>query len=110
MNPTAVGVLLVVLCTIIEGFAQTFLKKSALAASGKGLWIGLGLTFFVLEAAAYTGALGFLDVSTAYPVGSLSFVAVTILSRLLLGETISRSRWTGVGLILIGASLVVAHA
>jgi hypothetical protein len=30
MSPTALGVLLVVVSTMVEGFGQTFLKKSAL--------------------------------------------------------------------------------
>lgn len=110
MTETAVGVLLVLLCTVIEGFAQTFLKKSSLAVAGKRLWISLGIGLFVAEALLYTGALQFLDVSTAYPIGSLSFVAVTILSQWLLAEKVSRTRWLGVGLIIIGAGLVVAHA
>ena len=65
---------------------------------------------FVAETLMYTGALTFLDVSTAYPIGSLSFVAVTVLSHFILGERVTRHRWIGVGLILLGASLVVAQA
>jgi drug/metabolite transporter (DMT)-like permease len=110
MSQTTLGVGLVVLCTMVEGFAQLFLKKSSLALLGKRWWAALGITLFVLEALLYTGALQFLDVSTAYPIGSLSFVVVTVLSRLLLGETVSRTRWFGVCLIIIGAGLVVAQA
>lgn len=110
MTETALGVCLVILCTMIEGFAQLFLKKSSLVAVGKRQWAALGVTLFVFEALLYTGALQFLDVSTAYPIGSLSFVAVTVLSRLALGETVSRKRWFGVCLIIIGAGLVVARA
>ncbi|PKU26476.1 EamA family transporter [Telmatospirillum siberiense] len=110
MSQTAFGLTLVVLCTLIEGLAQLFLKKSSLAVVGKGLWATLGVTLFVSEALLYTGALHFLDVSTAYPIGSLSFVAVTVLSRLALGETVSRTRWFGVCLIIAGAGLVAARA
>ena len=110
MTQTTLGVLLVILCTVIEGFAQIFLKKSSLKAVRKRLWTVLGIGFFVLEAMLYTGALQFLDVSTAYPIGSLSFVAVTVLSQWLLHERVTKARWFGVGLIIVGASLVVAHA
>lgn len=110
MTGTTIGVLLVILCTVIEGFAQIFLKKSSLAIIGKRWWAVLGIAFFILEALIYTGALQFLDVSTAYPIGSLSFVAVTVLSQWLLQETVTRTRWMGVGLIIVGAGLVVAHA
>ena len=108
MSQTVFGVALVVLCTVIEGFAQLFFKKSV--SGDKAMWIGLGVGFFLVETAIYSGALSILDVSTAYPIGSLSFVAVTVLSRVLLGERVTRIRWFGVLLILVGASLVVAHA
>ena len=35
---------------------------------------------------------------------------VTVLSHLLLGEKVTPKRWLGVGLILIGTSLIVAQA
>jgi len=36
---------------------------------------------FIFEAFFYTGALQRLDISTAYPLGALSFVSVTLFSR-----------------------------
>ncbi len=110
MTLTAVGILLVVLCTVIEGFAQVFLKKSVRPGGTLRLWLALGTGLFVVEALIYTGALRLLDVSTAYPIGSLSFVAVTVLSHWLLKERITMERWVGVGLILAGATLVAARA
>lgn len=110
MTLTAIGVLLVVFCTVIEGFGQVFLKKSALAGGTVRLWFGLGVALFVAEALLYTGALRLLAVSTAYPIGSLSFVAVTVLSHWLLRERITPARWIGVALILVGAGLVASRA
>jgi drug/metabolite transporter (DMT)-like permease len=49
-------------------------------------------------------------VSTAFPITSLSFVMVTLLSRWLLGEEVAPLRWGGVALILVGTSLIVAQA
>jgi drug/metabolite transporter (DMT)-like permease len=110
MSLTALGILLVVLCTVVEGFAQVFLKKSALTVPSARIWLVLGVIFFLMEALLYTGALRLLDVSTAYPIGSLSFVAITVLSKWLLQEHVTKTRWLGVGLILSGAALVAAHA
>jgi drug/metabolite transporter (DMT)-like permease len=108
MSGTLLGVVLVVACAAIEGFAQMFFK---LSGSGRRvLWIGLGLGFFAAETLIYSGALTLLDVGTAYPLGSLSFIAVAVLSQVFLGERVSRQRWIGVVLILVGAGLVVAHA
>lgn len=110
MTVTAFGILLVLLATAIEGFAQVFLKKAALVPRGKGLWRVLGFAFFGVETLTYTWALRYLPVSVAFPLGSLSFVAVTFLSQCLLRERIDRLRWTGVVLILVGASLVAGRA
>ena len=38
------------------------------------------------------------------------FVMVTLLSRWQLGEEVTPLRWAGVGLILVGTSLIVAQA
>ncbi|MDR3640481.1 MAG: EamA family transporter [Humidesulfovibrio sp.] len=110
MTPTHFGILLVLSATALEGFGQVLLKKAALVRSGKGSWRGLGLMFFALEALVYTWSLRYLDVSTAFPLSSLSFAAVAFLSRGLLRETVDRTRWVGVLLILAGASLVALRA
>ena len=110
MSSTALGVLLVVVSTMVEGFGQTFLKKSALDAARRHHWILLGIAVLIVEVLLYSGALRYLAVSTAFPITSLSFVMVTLLSHWLLGERVTPLRWAGVGLILIGTSLIVAQA
>lgn len=110
MSPTAFGVLLVVVSTMVEGFGQTFLKKSAIDIMRRQHWILLGVAVLIVEVLLYSGALRFLAVSTAFPITSLSFVMVTLLSRWLLGEHVTPLRWAGVGLILIGTTLIVAQA
>ena len=103
-----VGIALVILSSAIEGFAQVCLKRSAmLSSAGKMRWLALGIVLFILEALFYSGALQSLDISTAYPLGALSFVSVTLFSRWLLNEFIDRNRWIGLGLIVCGAALVV---
>jgi drug/metabolite transporter (DMT)-like permease len=110
MTPTQFGILLVLLATGIEGFAQVFLKKAAQVQTGKGAWRLLGFACFGLETLTYTWSLRFLAVSIAFPLGSLSFVAVTFLSQCLLRERVDRTRWIGVALILVGSSLVAGQA
>ena len=110
MSPTAFGVLLVVVSTAVEGLGQVFLKQSALDVARRHRWILLGVAVLIVEVLLYSGALRFLAVSTAFPITSLSFVMVTLLSHWLLGEQVTPLRWAGVGLILIGTSLIVAQA
>ena len=109
MSATLTGVLLVILSAAIEGFAQGCLKQSAIVSTRKYRWIALGVSLFIFEALFYTGALQRLDVSTAYPLGALSFVCVTLFSRWMLNETVDRGRWIGLALIVCGAALVVAQ-
>lgn len=110
MTATTIGVLLVVLCGIIEGIAQVFFKKSALAPHGKRLWIGAGIVLFILQALIYTGALRLVEVSTAFPIGSIGFVVVAILSQRFLGEPVTRERWTGIVLITLGVACLALQA
>ena len=110
MTATALGVFLVVASTMVEGFGQVFLKKSALDTLRRRFWILLGVAVLMVEIVLYSAALRFLAVSTAFPITSLSFVMVTLLSRWLLGEEVAPLRWVGVGLILVGTSLIVAEA
>ena len=110
MTATTIGVLLVILCGIIEGIAQVFFKKSALVPGGKRLWIAAGIVLFIVQALLYTGALQFVEVSTAFPIGSIAFVIVAILSQRFLKEPVTSSRWIGVGLIMVGVTLLAAHA
>jgi drug/metabolite transporter (DMT)-like permease len=102
-----VGVALVIASSLVEGLAQVCLKKSAALSADKRRWLWLGIGLFMVEALFYSGALQSLDISTAYPMGALSFVSVTLFSRWLLNETIDRKRWVGLGLIVCGAALVV---
>ena len=110
MTGAMTGVLLVILCAIIEGIAQVFLKKSVLVPDGKRLWIVAGAALFVLQALIYTGALQFVEVSTAFPIGSIGLVVVAILSWKYLRERLTRTRWIGIGLIIVGVTLLAAGA
>jgi drug/metabolite transporter (DMT)-like permease len=108
MSATLAGVLLIVLSSAIEGFAQVCLKQSASASNRKYRWILLGVLLFICEAVSYTGALQRLDVSTAYPMGALSFVSVTLFSRWILNESVDSRRWSGLILVIFGAILIAA--
>ena len=109
MSTRLVGTLFALFSAFLESVAQVFLKKGATTHGGwlaGRYWIVLGLVFFVFEAIAWTLALHQIDVSMAYPIGSLSFVGVTIISQLLLKEKVSNKRWLGVCLIIGGTVFV----
>ena len=109
MSQTSLGVLLVIICTLLEGVGQVFLKKSVLGALRWYLWISFGVVILFLETIVYTKALSFLDVGAAYTISSLNLISVTLMSRCLLREKVTRMRWIGIFLISVGVGLVVAR-
>ncbi len=110
MTRTALGLALIVICALIEGLAQIAWKTSSLQPDRKALWIMVGAVAYGLEIVLYTLALTAVDVSVAFAMGSLSFVAVAGLSWALLGEKISRVRGAGLLLILSGVALMGGEA
>ena len=118
------GVLTLILAMSVESFAQMFLKVGAaggprvLVSPFRELvqrnrfwtaalsWTAVGILFYVLETALYTLVLHWLDVSVAFPLGSLCFVGVALLSKMFLGESVGRVRWLGVSCILVGTVFI----
>ena len=68
------------------------------------IWLGIFclLIFFTVHMLLLTWA----DYSYVQPATSLSYVSITMLSYLLLGEVISPLRWLGVTVICLGVFLV----
>ncbi|MFI5356087.1 MAG: EamA family transporter [Opitutales bacterium] len=120
MTSEIAGIGLVVAASAVESFAQIFLKVGAAggpdilalpfrqlahrwpAGSSARGWLAWGLAAYGAEIFLYTLALHHLEVSVAFPLGSLCFVGVALLSRLFLGEKVGRVRWLGVVCILLG--------
>ncbi|MEZ2345762.1 EamA family transporter [Terriglobus sp. RCC_193] len=73
----------------------------------------LAVPWLLLWGIQFTGAMIFwiialrrLDISIAYPLMSLGYVAVTGLAAVLLHERVTKWRWIAVGLITCGAAMV----
>lgn len=102
---------LVFLGTIIGAFGPIFLKKG----SGKfslnpikliknyNVIIGCGL--YGISTVVFVPALRGGELSTLYPVVSLSYIWVILLSKYLLGEHIGK-KWYGIAAIILGVILV----
>ena len=65
-----------------------------------------GFILYGLSAVCWLWVLSRAQLSFAYPLLSLSFPIVVILSTIFFAEVISPVRWIGVGLIVIGVSLI----
>lgn len=104
---------LVFLCTIFGVAAQYFLKTSASslqsgqilsALASPGLWAGLvlyGINTGLLILALRDGELSLL-----YPVISLTYVWVTIMSVTILGESMTAAKVAGIALICLGVAFL----
>jgi uncharacterized membrane protein len=68
------------------------------------IWLGIAclLAFFIVHMLLLTWA----DYSYVQPATALSYVSITMLSYLLLGEVISPLRWLGVTVICLGVFVV----
>ena len=66
----------------------------------------LGFTIYGLSAICWLWVLSRAPLSLAYPILALTFPIVVALSALFFTEAVSPLRWVGVGVIVIGVSLL----
>jgi len=109
---------LILLSTVFTVAGQLFFRKGMLEVgevsfSLQSLWKTLGGTasniyvisgfiLFALGAIWWLVILSKVEVSYAYPIGSLGYVLLLFASWLFLGESIPLSRWIGVFFICLG--------
>ena len=65
-----------------------------------------GLLIYGLSAISWLWVLARVQLSLAYPILSLTFPIVLGLSAVLFAEAITPLRWAGVGVIVVGVSLL----
>lgn len=113
--PPIVYILASVACS---SFAHFVLKLGANSLSnhsiGHGMlvsalgnpWLWLGGILHVSALGLWIVALSRSELSFAYPFIALGFVATTLAAAWMLNEPVSALRWGGVGLIVLGVTLV----
>jgi drug/metabolite transporter (DMT)-like permease len=69
-------------------------------------WVALGIALLILWMLARMALLSWADLSYVLPVTSLGYVANALIGRLFLSEHITRERWLGTLLIVVGTALV----
>jgi drug/metabolite transporter (DMT)-like permease len=69
-------------------------------------FVVLGILFLLVFFSAYLTALSWADLTYVLPATSLGYVVVALLSKFLLHETVSASRWLGILLIAAGVGFV----
>jgi drug/metabolite transporter (DMT)-like permease len=118
VNDRMVGLLYVLTSIILESAGQISLKQAAernsigrnvaqmLWSAAHDKWLVAGIGCFILEFISWTLALQRLDVSLAFQLSSLTFIAVAVSSHVWLTEHIAGYRWIGLICILLGNILV----
>jgi drug/metabolite transporter (DMT)-like permease len=69
-------------------------------------WMWAGVSMMALAFFALLGALSVYSVSFVVPVTALDYVAAALGSVFFLHERVSPQRWAGLGVIILGVSLV----
>jgi drug/metabolite transporter (DMT)-like permease len=105
----------------LSAFAQLALKHGLTRAQSRRSQPGVVALFFsivtesaiwiwgfcfVLAMALWMVGLQSLDLSFAYPMVSLGYVVVTVLSAFLFNERVDAQRWLAVVIICLGVSLI----
>ena len=68
--------------------------------------VAMGLACYAMGTLVWLAVLSRLDLNVAYPMLSLTFVVVPVLSVLFLGERVPATRWAGIAVIILGVTLV----
>lgn len=116
--------ILVAMCIILGAVAQILMRTGMSQIGSIGGWskfltphtfqlmftnlfvIG-GLCLYAISSVLWLVALSSLNVSLMYPLLSLAYVVVAILSFFFLKESISLIRWLGILIVVVGCFLIV---
>ncbi|MFL6583434.1 MAG: EamA family transporter [Chthoniobacterales bacterium] len=88
--------------TAAHGTALEWLGISGLAS----IWVWGGIAALVLSFLCWMYVLNHLPLSVAFPLTNIVHVTIPISSWVFLGEAISSRRWLGIGIVLLGLTLV----
>jgi len=106
----AVG--LVILATLIGAFGPILLKKASakklfkISSLIKNYHLFGGVALYAIGTILFIPALKGGDLSVLYPFVALSYIWVSLLSVKFLGEKMNKFKWLGIGLIMIGVTLI----
>jgi len=106
------AVSLIVFSTVIGAFGSLFFKKGAdrlhrdFATLFKNWRLAVGFLFYIAAASFFIYSLQGGELSVLYPLVSLTYVWVCLLSVRFVGEEMNRLKWAGVLFIVFGVSLI----
>ena len=69
----------------------------------------IGVACYMVSLVVWIMGLSRVPVSVAYPMLSLGYVINAVAAHYLFGETVSATRWLGIGFIVLGVWLVARN-
>lgn len=69
-------------------------------------WVAAGVCLLILFFVSYLTALSWADLTYVLPATAIGYVFMALLARFFLHETVSPTRWLGIGLITAGVGFV----
>jgi len=95
---------------IVGSFGPIFLKKGTKKLNRKDIFsnweLVAGCGFYVVGVSLFIPALRGGQLSLLYPILSLSYPWVCLLSVKVLGEKMNKQKWTGILLIILGVAMI----
>jgi drug/metabolite transporter (DMT)-like permease len=103
--------LLVFIASVIGSFGAVFLKLGAQRLDGSivsflNTRLALGVALFLGSSVFYSAGIRGGQLSVLYPMVSLGYIWTLLWSRLFFGEPLTRTKFAGLGLILLGVFFV----
>lgn len=83
-----------------EGIIKNLIKIYA------NKFVIIGAMIYVTSTMIWIGLISKVELSYAYPMVSLNFVAIALLSKTFFNEPVSRIRWISIIIIVFGVSLL----
>ena len=106
------AIVLVLVATTLGSLGPLFLKKAAgkLTLNIKSIltnkFLFFGLLFYAIGTILFIPALKGGDLSVLYPLVALVYIWVSLLSMKFLKEKMTKLKWLGIALILLGVTLI----
>jgi len=103
---------LVILATFVGAFGPILLKKasakrlSKISSLIRNYHLMGGVLLYAIATVLFIPALKGGDLSILYPLVSLAYVWVSLLSVKFLGEKMNTLKWSGIALIILGVSFI----
>src|SRR5580698_5034995 len=101
------SILLVLSASLIGSMGMVFLKKASAHLHKSFLHIislnsAIGVTLFVISSFVYLTGIRNGQLSVLYPMVSLSYVWAMFWARLVFNEPLTKQKFAGLGLVLVG--------